>query len=70
MEVLTTRLHLASSLRLCRHLPKIFENVHSLEFGKDERGIPTNTAMGMYSGGFAKSLEPVPIPKPLQQSVQ
>ncbi len=36
-----------------RHLPKIFENVHSLEFRKDEQGMPTKTAIGMYSGDVA-----------------
>ena len=35
---------------LCRHLPKCFDNVHNLEFKKDEAGDPTKTAIGMYSG--------------------
>ena len=34
----------------CRHLPKCFDNVHNLEFEKDEAGNPTKTAVGMYSG--------------------
>ena len=34
-----------------RHLPKCFDNVHSLEFRKDEAtGAPTKAAIGMYSG--------------------
>ena len=35
---------------MCRHLPKCFDNVHNLEFKKDEAGDPTKTAIGMYSG--------------------
>lgn len=34
----------------CRHLPKCFDNIHSLEFAKDAQGSPTKTAVGMYSG--------------------
>ena len=34
----------------CRHLPKCFDNVHNLEFKKDEAGDPTKIAIGMYSG--------------------
>lgn len=34
----------------CRHLPKCFNNVHSLEFRQDEAGDPTKVAIGMYSG--------------------
>lgn len=34
----------------CRHLPKCFDNVHNLEFRKDEAGDPTKGAIGMYSG--------------------
>ena len=37
---------------MCRHLPKCFDNVHNLEFKKDEAGDPTKTAIGMYSGMF------------------
>ena len=33
-----------------RHLPKCFDNIHNLEFAKDEAGNPTKTALGMYSG--------------------
>lgn len=33
-----------------RHLPKCFDNIHNLEFAKDEAGAPTKTALGMYSG--------------------
>ena len=33
-----------------RHLPKCFDNVHNLEFKKDDKGDPTKTAVGMYSG--------------------
>ena len=39
-----------------RHLPKCFDNVHNLEFKKDDKGDPTKTAVGMYSGEH--SLEP------------
>ncbi|KAK9866454.1 hypothetical protein WJX84_011662 [Apatococcus fuscideae] len=35
---------------ILRHLPKCFDNVHNLEFRKDERGEPSKTALGMYSG--------------------
>ena len=34
----------------CRHLSKNFDNVHNLEFTKDESGKPTKNAIGMYSG--------------------
>lgn len=34
----------------CRHLPKVFDNVHNLEFRKDAAGEPTKVAVGMYSG--------------------
>lgn len=37
-------------LLACRHLPKCFDNVHNLEFRKDEAGEPTKGAIGMYSG--------------------
>lgn len=37
----------------CRHLPKCFDNVHNLEFRKDEAGEPTKGAIGMYSGDNA-----------------
>jgi dynein heavy chain len=33
-----------------RHLPKCFDNIHSLEFAKDAQGSLTKTAVGMYSG--------------------
>ena len=33
-----------------RHLPKCFDNVHNLEFRKDDAGEPTKMAVGMYSG--------------------
>ena len=36
----------------CRHLPKIFDNVHNLEYLKDGQGESTNTAVGMYSGAL------------------
>ena len=35
---------------ILRHLPKCFDNVHNLEFRKDERGEPSKIALGMYSG--------------------
>lgn len=35
---------------IVRHLPKCFDNVHNLEFAKDEAGAPTKMAVGMYSG--------------------
>ncbi|DBB00312.1 TPA: Dynein beta chain, flagellar outer arm [Trebouxia sp. C0004] len=35
---------------ILRHLPKCFDNVHNLEFRKDEAGDPTKGAIGMYSG--------------------
>eukprot|EP00891_Asterochloris_glomerata_P002883 jgi/Astpho2/2883/Aster-01037 len=35
---------------ILRHLPKCFDNVHNLEFKKDDKGDPTKTAVGMYSG--------------------
>lgn len=35
---------------IIRHLPKNFDNVHNLEFRKDEAGNPTKVAIGMYSG--------------------
>ena len=35
---------------IIRHLPKTFDNVHNLEFKKDDNGDPTKTAVGMYSG--------------------
>ncbi|CAD7696266.1 unnamed protein product [Ostreobium quekettii] len=35
---------------IIRHLPKNFDNVHNLEFKKDEAGDPTKIAIGMYSG--------------------
>ena len=37
-------------LLLRRHLPKCFDNVHNLEFRKDEAGDPSKGAIGMYSG--------------------
>ena len=37
---------------LRRHLPKCFDNVHNLEFRKDEAGDPTKGAIGMYSGTY------------------
>ncbi len=40
----------ASCTCACRHLPKIFDNVHSLEFRKDAQDAPTKAAIGMYSG--------------------
>ena len=40
-------------LIVCRHLPKCFDNVHNLEFRKDEAGAPTKGAIGMYSGDSA-----------------
>ena len=39
-----------NKLFACRHLPKCFDNVHNLEFRKDEAGDPTKGAIGMYSG--------------------
>ena len=36
-----------------RHLPKCFDNVHNLEFKKDDKGDPTKTAVGMYSGEYS-----------------
>ena len=39
-----------------RHLPKNFDNVHNLEFRKDEAGNPTKAAIGMYSGEPPPSL--------------
>jgi dynein heavy chain len=33
-----------------RHLPKLFDNLHRLEWKKDEKGNKTNVAIGMYSG--------------------
>ncbi|KAK9808985.1 hypothetical protein WJX72_007373 [[Myrmecia] bisecta] len=35
---------------IIRHLPKCFDNVHNLEFRKDDKGEPTKAAIGMYSG--------------------
>ncbi|KAL0038617.1 hypothetical protein WJX79_000048 [Trebouxia sp. C0005] len=35
---------------ILRHLPKCFDNVHNLEFRKDEAGDPSKGAIGMYSG--------------------
>lgn len=37
---------------IIRHLPKCFDNMHNLEFRKDDQGVPTKTAIGMYSGTF------------------
>jgi dynein heavy chain, axonemal len=35
----------------CRHLPKIFDNMHRLEWKEKEEGQPgSNIAVGMYSG--------------------
>lgn len=39
-----------SFLHLYRHLPKLFDNLHHLEWKKDEAGKLTNVAVGMYSG--------------------
>lgn len=33
-----------------RHLPKLFDNLHRLEWKKDSDGRPTHMAIGMYSG--------------------
>ena len=33
-----------------RHLPSNFDNMHNLEFKKNEAGEPTKIAVGMYSG--------------------
>ena len=46
----TLAVHLPMYKLQCRHLPKIFDNVHSLEFRKDAQDVPTTTAIGMYSG--------------------
>lgn len=35
---------------IIRHLPKNFDNVHNLDFKKNESGHPTKAAIGMYSG--------------------
>lgn len=35
---------------ILRHLPKTFDNIHNLEFKKNEKGEPTKVAIGMYSG--------------------
>ena len=43
----------SDDLNACRHLPKCFDNVHNLEFRKDEAGEPTKGAIGMYSGDNA-----------------
>lgn len=42
---------------MIRHLPKNFDNVHNLEFRKDEYGNPTKIAIGMYSGESINRLE-------------
>ena len=37
-------------LLVARHLSKLFDNLHRLEFKKDAEGIETKEALGMYSG--------------------
>lgn len=34
---------------MCRHLAKLFDNMSTLEFKKDDEGNPTKEAVGMYS---------------------
>lgn len=50
-----------TQLLCCRHLPKCFDNVHNLEFRKDEAGDPTKGAIGMYSGISSVQLSEVCI---------
>ena len=47
---------ITSKAACCRHLPKIFDNVHNLEYLKDGQGESTNTAVGMYSGALGSFL--------------
>jgi dynein heavy chain len=34
---------------ILKHMPKCFDNIKTLEFNKDEHGVPTKAAIGMYS---------------------
>ncbi len=43
---------------ILRHLPKCFDNVHNLEFRKDDAGDPTKVAIAMFSGETEKVSAP------------
>jgi dynein heavy chain len=43
---------------ILKHLPKCFDNIKTLEFNKDDSGVPTKVAIGMYS----EEMEYVPWP--------
>ena len=34
---------------ILKHMPKCFDNIKTLEFNKDDHGVPTKVAIGMYS---------------------
>lgn len=34
---------------ILKHMPKCFDNIKTLEFNKDDSGVPTKVAIGMYS---------------------
>eukprot|EP00001_Collodictyon_triciliatum_P155791 27286_4 len=34
---------------ILKHMPKCFDNIKTLEFNKDDNGVPTKVAIGMYS---------------------
>lgn len=54
--------HVKNMSLVCRHLPKCFDNVHHLEFRKDEAGDPTKGAIGMYSGKYTPLFTPIALP--------
>ena len=47
-------------LQVCKHLAKLFDNMSTLEFTKNEDGEATKRAVGMYS----KENEYVPFKEP------
>ena len=38
-----------SHTQVCKHLAKLFDNMSTLEFTKEDEGNPTKQAIGMYS---------------------
>ena len=47
-------------VKVCRHMAKLFDNMSTLEFAKDDEGAPTKEAIGMYSkeNEYVKFKEP------------
>ena len=45
---------------ILKHMPKCFDNIKTLEFNKDDAGVPTKVAIGMYS----EEMEYVAWPNP------